>query len=168
MKVGSGPRVCECVNRFVVAGVPGIDKEEVMNHIITRGALVAVIAVFGLSACSDDAKVSSVQPTDVLAATTDAPPTEVTDVVPVTDGAASAAGVVIEGFAFSLPASVTAGQEFSITNNDGVTHTFSDVGGSFSVNMPSGSTNPLTIDTPGTYNVVCQIHASMKGTLVVK
>jgi plastocyanin len=82
-----------------------------------------------------------------------------------TTGASS--GITISGFAFEVPASVKAGVPITITNADGVAHTFSDTGGAFDVKVGGGSTEQLTVASPGTYSVVCRIHASMKTTLTV-
>lgn len=76
------------------------------------------------------------------------------------------AGVTISGFSFS-EATVAAGAEFTISNNDGPTHTFTDDGGSFDVSIDGGATAKLTIATAGTYKVHCNIHGSMHGTITV-
>jgi plastocyanin len=78
-----------------------------------------------------------------------------------------AAGITISGFAFQVPASVKAGEVITITNDDGVAHTFSDTGGAFDVKISGGSSEQLTVTAPGTYSVVCHIHSSMKTTLTV-
>jgi len=78
-----------------------------------------------------------------------------------------APGITISGFAFQVPASVKAGEAITITNDDGVAHTFSDTGGAFDVKVSGGSSEQLTVTAPGTYSVVCHIHSSMKTTLTV-
>ncbi len=79
---------------------------------------------------------------------------------------ASAAALTIADSAFS-EASVTAGTEFTIANEDGRTHTVTDDAGAFDVEVPAGGTAPLTIDAPGTYKIHCRIHGSMHGTITV-
>src|SRR5579864_3291887 len=81
----------------------------------------------------------------------------------------SASSVTISGFKFS-PASLTvsAGQQLSVMNSDGVTHTFTssawdsgDIqpGASYTFNAPSQA---------GTYQFHCSIHPFMTGTLTVQ
>jgi plastocyanin len=74
--------------------------------------------------------------------------------------------VTIENRQYSSSA-LTAKTEFTVTNKDGVGHTLTDDNGAFSVDVPGGGSAPLTIDTPGTYNVHCNIHGSMHGTITV-
>ena len=83
-----------------------------------------------------------------------------------TAAAPAGAGLTISGNAFSA-ASVTAGTEFTITNNDSVGHTVTDDGGTFNVQVPAGGTAPLTIPAAGTYKIHCNIHSSMHGTITV-
>jgi plastocyanin len=79
---------------------------------------------------------------------------------------AGGAGMTISGFAFS-PASVAAGTEFTITNNDSAAHTVTDDGGTFDVAVPAGGTANLTIPAAGTFAIHCKIHAAMTGTITV-
>ena len=93
--------------------------------------------------------------------------------------AASAAGgktaaVQIKGLAFS-PATLTVdkGTVVTITNNDGTTHTFTSGAnrtkdGKFDQQISSSAEGTVTFDTVGTFDYFCQIHSSMKGTVVVK
>jgi len=79
---------------------------------------------------------------------------------------ASAAALTIANSAFS-EASVTAGTEFTIANDDGRPHTVTDDADSFDVEVPPGGTATLKIDAPGTYQIHCRIHSSMHGTITV-
>ena len=120
---------------------------------------VSVVAMLGLAACgSDDKSTDSVAPTVA--------PT-VADTTEQSSSAPAAGGVTIADFAFDTGSGVTAGAEFTVTNNDSTTHTFSAVDGTFSVSVGGGEVGTLTVDAPGTYQVVCQIHSSMTGTLTV-
>lgn len=83
-----------------------------------------------------------------------------------TSGGAAAAGVTIENRQYSSNG-LTAKTEFTVTNKDGVGHTFTDDNGAFNVEVPGGGSATLTIDAPGTYNVHCEIHSSMHGTITV-
>ena len=81
-------------------------------------------------------------------------------------GTPPAPGLTISGNSFSA-ASVTAATEFTITNSDGVGHTVTDDAGSFNVAVAGGGTEPLEIPAPGTYQIHCEIHGSMRGTITV-
>lgn len=122
-------------------------------RISARATLIPLV-LFGLAACSDDSESSSTDSPTTVA------PGESTPTAP-------AAGVTIAGFAFDTGDGVTAGEAFTITNSDDVPHTFSEVGGAFTAQVSGGSSAELTVDEPGTYEVVCQIHSSMSGTLTV-
>ena len=83
--------------------------------------------------------------------------------------AAQSAGVSISGFKFS-PASLTVkpGDQVTVSNSDGVAHTFtSDMWDSGEI--PPGTSYTLTAPMQaGTYQYHCSIHAFMVGTLVVQ
>ena len=117
-----------------------------MSIAIGSATLLAFIA----PACSSDSKSSAPAVSSATGATT----------------AAAGAGLTISGNHFSA-ASVTAGTEFTITNNDSVGHTVTDDGGSFDVSVPAGGTATLTIPKAGTYAIHCKIHSSMHGTITV-
>jgi plastocyanin len=124
----------------------------------TRSAFVSavsVVALLGLAACGSDDK------------STDSVPPSAANSTEQSSSAPAAGGVTIADFAFDTGSGVVAGAEFTVTNNDSTTHTFSAVDGTFSVSVGGGEVGRLTIDTPGTYQVVCQIHSSMTGTLTV-
>ena len=83
-----------------------------------------------------------------------------------TAAAPAGGGLSISGNTFSA-ASVAAGTEFTITNNDSVAHTVTADDDSFSVDVPAGGTATLTIDAAGSYPIHCKIHSSMHGTITV-
>ncbi len=116
------------------------------------GACLMALTAAG---CSSDSKSSSPNAPSATAA-----PGGTTAVAP------AGAGLTISGNTFSA-ASVTAGTEFTITNNDSVGHTVTDDGGTFNVQVPAGGTAPLTIPAAGTYKIHCNIHSSMHGTITV-
>jgi len=67
------------------------------------------------------------------------------------------------------PVTVAAGTQMTWTNKDGTPHTVTADDNSFkSGNLPSGQSFSQMLQTPGTYKYHCSIHASMKGTIVVK
>lgn len=119
-----------------------------MKRIIRAGVAFGAVGVLVLAGCSSDEKSSD--------------PTTTT-----TTGGGAATGIIIEGFAFKLPASVKAGTAIDISNLDGARHTFTDRGGAFSVEVDGNGSSTVTIEKAGTYSVTCQIHDSMSGTLTV-
>jgi plastocyanin len=121
----------------------------------------ACLLAFVVPACSSDKKSTS---TGAPAATSAAGGT--TAAAGTTGAAAAGGGMTISGFNFGA-ANVTAGQEFTITNNDSATHTVTDDAGSFDVSVPGGGTATLTIPAAGTYKIHCKIHSSMHGTITV-
>lgn len=88
--------------------------------------------------------------------------------------AESGDAVTIKGFAFK-PAtlSVAKGTAVTFTNDDTATHTVTSGSsgtkdGKFDERIDGGGATKITFDTPGTYQYFCSIHASMRGTIVVK
>lgn len=78
--------------------------------------------------------------------------------------------VTIKGFAFN-PSTITikVGESVKWVNEDSVVHTVSSDSGS---ELDSGDLSPgeeysHTFTTPGTYAYHCNIHISMKGTVIV-
>ena len=129
-----------------------------MSIAIGSAALLAFIA----PACSSDSKTSS-----TTAAGTPAVSSATGDTTAAGGSTAAAgSGLTISGSQFSA-ASVTAGTEFTITNEDSVGHTVTDDGGSFDVSVPAGGTATLTIPTAGTFKIHCKIHSFMHGTITV-
>lgn len=129
----------------------------------TMARLLAVlaVAVLGFSACGDDGDDTASDET----AATEAPAEEApADEAP----AAEATGPVIKDFAFSS-LEVAASAAVTVTNQDSVTHTFTADDGSFDTGEVAGGENgEFTAPAePGTYPVHCEIHATMKGDLVV-
>jgi plastocyanin len=123
----------------------------------TLSSALAVVMLVGLTACGGDDESTS----------TTTPAQEPTETTVLATSAPAAAGVTIAGFGFNTGDGVTAGVEFTVTNDDPASHTLTEVGGAFSVGVSGGEVGTLTIDTPGTYQVICEIHSSMSGTLVV-
>lgn len=115
----------------------------------------ACLLAFVVPACSSDDDAD------------DTPAPAASDAAGAGDTAATdSAGLTISGNTFSA-ASVTAGTEFTITNNDDVDHTVTDDAGSFDKQVPAGGTATLTIPDAGSYAIHCNIHSSMHGTIDV-
>lgn len=131
-----------------------------MHRTVTVGVALAAALSLSLAACSDDKDESSTtNPPSTNAPTTNAPSTQ-----PPAGGELT---VNVTNFAFSIPGPATAGATITIVNDDPFSHTFSDAGGAFNVSLGGGATATLTVDEPGSYNIVCQIHSQMQATLTV-
>lgn len=79
--------------------------------------------------------------------------------------------IVISNFAYTVPASVSPGQQLTIVNNDEPNHTVTaDQNNLFDVGVSgSGGIEAFTAPTtPGTYPFHCKYHANMHGTLTVQ
>ena len=82
--------------------------------------------------------------------------------------AQSSASVTIQGYAYQ-PRSVTIdkGGTVTWTNQDSMIHDvkFSDAE---SPDLKKGGTYSRTFDKAGTFDYICEIHPTMKGTVIVK
>lgn len=75
--------------------------------------------------------------------------------------------LTISGFTFSK-VSVKAGSTVTIRNSDGVDHTVTIAAQGIDVGIAAGEVATFVAPkTPGTYTLTCDLHPSMKGTLVV-
>jgi plastocyanin len=84
------------------------------------------------------------------------------------DAGSSASTVTIKDFAFTTPASVSAGAKVTVDNKDGTDHTVtSDDGKAFDDPAGPGTSTFTAPSKPGSYPFHCSIHPSMHGTLVV-
>jgi plastocyanin len=115
--------------------------------------LLAVVLVFAACGGSDGATT-----TTAAASTTAAPATT----------EAASATWTISGFAFGEAPTIAVGQELTVVNADGATHTWTSDDGAFdSGNIAGGSSFAFTFDAPGEYSFHCNIHGSMMGTVTV-
>ena len=113
--------------------------------------------------------------TSTTTTTTTTPPTQgatTTTTPPTTTGGTPPmqAAVDIAGFRFS-PATVTlaAGGTVTWTNRDGAPHTATGDEGAFDSGiLEQGATFQHAFPTPGTYEYRCDLHSSMRGTVVVQ
>jgi plastocyanin len=84
------------------------------------------------------------------------------------DAGSSASTITIKNFAFTAPASVSAGATVTVDNKDGTDHTVtSDDGKAFDDPAGAGTSTFTAPSKPGSYPFHCSIHPSMHGTLVV-
>lgn len=76
--------------------------------------------------------------------------------------------IVLKDIAYPDSMTAAAGAEVTITNEDGVPHTFTADDGSFDVPVDENGTAKLTAPSePGSYAVHCSVHPTMKGSLEV-
>lgn len=133
---------------------------------------VAVSGALLLAGCGgDDEPTASSAPPDTAPATapvaTDAP-TPATDPAPGESAlppAGEGGALTISELTFS-PLTAVAGAEISISNLDGFAHTVTS--DDFDIRVEAGATETLTIDEPGTYDIICKLHPIMTGTIVVE
>jgi plastocyanin len=96
------------------------------------------------------------------------PATSEVSTAPPGSAPAGAPSVEIAGFEFGA-ARAAAGATVSVVNADAVAHTLSAGNGAFGTGvLDAGATGSFVVPSvPGTYEIVCQIHPTMTGTLVV-
>jgi plastocyanin len=83
-------------------------------------------------------------------------------------GFSNASAVDIKNFAFN-PDTITVakGTQVTWTNSDNAPHTATASGTFDTGTLRNGASKAITLDKPGTYNYICTIHPSMKGTVTV-
>ena len=83
--------------------------------------------------------------------------------------AGAAGGITIKDFSFGNgPINAKVGVAVAIANGDGTTHTVTADDGAFdSGNIAGGGSGTVNVAKAGTYAFHCNIHKSMKGSLVV-
>lgn len=131
--------------------------------VIVTGGLALTISACG----SDDESSDTTTPSE---ATVDGADTTVaaTDTT-VGSSDDSTAKVMLVGFAFT-PSDIeaTPGEVFTVSNDDPSPHTFTLPGTTVNVEVPSGSSATVTAPTEaGTYQLICEFHGPMTGTLTV-
>lgn len=142
---------------------------------LLRTTAVAVTATLILAACNSesqgDASTSSAPDqtnTTEATGTTDVTSTTA-DTSTTVANSAGEASITIENFAFSGATSVSAGTTVTVTNQDGVTHTWTSEDDVWnSGGLSSGDSFEYTFDEPGEYSYFCSIHPTMEGTITVE
>jgi plastocyanin len=125
-----------------------------------RLALACSAAVL-LAACGTASSTAS----SVASAVT-APLAAASSAASVANGA-GAATLTIAGFQFS-PLTVPAGANVTVSNTDAVAHTVTISSEGLDVQVPANGTATFAApSTAGTYDLTCDFHPTMKGTLVV-
>ena len=92
---------------------------------------------------------------------------------PSSPSASQAAGseIVISNMSYTVPPSVSPGQQLTTVNNDSANHTVTaDENNLFDIRVSGGggSSSFTAPTTPGTYPFHCKYHANMHGVLIVK
>ena len=92
---------------------------------------------------------------------------------PSSSSASQAAGneIVISNMSYTVPPSVSPGQQLTIVNNDSANHTVTaDENNLFDIRVSGGggSASFTAPTTPGSYPFHCKYHANMHGVLTVK
>jgi plastocyanin len=82
----------------------------------------------------------------------------------------AATDIVISSFAYTVPGSLSPGQQVTVVNKDSVEHTVTaDANNAFDVEVAGGASATFTVpDTPGTYAFHCTYHPKMHGSLTVQ
>jgi plastocyanin len=148
-----------------------------MNKRMSRSVIGLALLASVTAACSDDddeaatttdapaatdAPASTDAPADTdAAADTDAPAAAGTDAP-----AAAGSEFTIEGSAFPEGFVATVGEPFTVSNVDPAEHTVTS--DDFSTFVGAGSTESLTVDAAGEYEIRCEIHPNMTGTITVE
>ncbi len=86
-----------------------------------------------------------------------------------TAGAGGELDITIDNFDFSGAETAAVGDTVTITNEDGVAHTWTAVEGGFdSGTMAEGETFEFTFEEAGEFDYFCSIHPRMEGTITVE
>ena len=127
-----------------------------MRQIRTTIVVLGLVLPLGLAACGSSSGTSSGTNGGGGASTT----------VAAGVGEPAAGGATISGYKFQIGA-VTAGTALTVTNKDGVAHTFTSADGGVDARVPAGGSAQVTFAKAGTFTVVCKIHGSMKASVTV-
>jgi plastocyanin len=132
---------------------------------LSRLAAVASLTVLAAACGSSNDSSSPGSGTTAPAATSAAPTTSSGG------GGGGEAEIEIEGFQYTVPASVPSGATIKVVNKDSTAHTVTSGKdkSQFDSDVEGNGTSTFTAPgTPGTYAIVCTLHPNMHGTLVVK
>lgn len=131
-----------------------------------RSAVALIGAIVLLTACGGG---ESDESSSTASATSSGTPTSQSASPSASESAADKVVITISDFAYSVPDSVPAGAEISVTNNDDVGHTVTaDSGDAFDETVAPGATVTFTApDKAGKYAFHCTPHPNMTSTLVV-
>jgi plastocyanin len=145
----------------------------ITTAVFSKPALFTVAAslAVGLSACGSSAESPGSAAPGNAPQTSSSPTFSPSLTSAATKPAAAAPVVTIKNFEYTVAKFVAPGAEVVSVNNDSEAHTITSAKkGAFDVKVdPAGATATFKAPAkPGTYPFVCQFHAGMKGTLVVR
>jgi len=131
-------------------------------------AASVVLATLAIAGCGSDSKSSS---TTVATAATSAASSAATsaETTAGSTGESAAAGgatMEIQGFKFGA-LTAAAGETITVTNGDSAKHTVTADDGSFDAKVDAGGTTTFTVDAPGTYEIHCEVHPKMTGSITI-
>ncbi|HEY2006825.1 MAG TPA: cupredoxin domain-containing protein [Solirubrobacteraceae bacterium] len=125
---------------------------------------IACGAALAAAGCGSSSAARSSSSSDPASSSTASPGAAASGVPP------RAARVLISGYAFR-PATITVapGARVTFTNRDQTNHTATSSSGAFDTRtIGPGASRTVILKRPGTYTYLCQFHAFMKATVVVK
>lgn len=132
-----------------------------MRRIVAAFAALFLLT-FVLTACSDYSTSAAGRESE--------PSNPSLAVVPVMENASLEPQIIINGYEYTTPDSVSPGQVVAIRNNSSTQHSVtSDMTGMFNRTVPAGQVGSFTAPAQaGNYTFHCMYHPSMHGTLKVK
>ena len=140
-----------------------------MRH--KAGLVSSVLLTVALTACGGGGvsqSGSSSPPASAQSSTSETPSTTTSSA---SNAPVAGPQIVISNMAYTVPPSVSPGQQLTIVNKDEMNHTVtSDQKGVFDI-VASGSGGVMSFTapaTPGTYPFHCKYHANMHGVLTVQ
>lgn len=137
--------------------------------------VTTVLAVASTACAGTGGETTTTQPdeatttTEAMTTTTEAMTTTTEPMSTTSAGGAEGASLTIQNFAFTGTETVSAGTAVTVTNQDGVSHTWTsedDVWDSGS--LSNGESFEFTFDQPGEYSFFCKFHPQMTGTISVE
>ena len=140
-----------------------------------HGAAYLITAVLLLAACQPSASASPDESAGASEHPMSMAPSEAAS-APASEGPQSGEiTVTIAGNSFGPDLTITAGSTVIFVNNDSVGHTVTngtdgtpEANAAFDVAVADGeTTDAISFDTPGTYNVTCKIHPTMSLIITV-
>lgn len=88
---------------------------------------------------------------------------------PTTAASGAELDITIEGFSYTGAETAAVGDTVSITNEDTIGHTWTEVDGEFdSGTLAEGETFEFTFDEAGEFDYFCSVHPEMAGTITVE
>lgn len=132
-------------------------------------AAVALVAACGSSGSGHAG--GSTSPSPAVTPSMSMPASSPTTTGPTATADGTEPKIHIKGFQFSAPsAPISAGEKFLVINDDSVAHTYETVQkGIFDSGSidPNGGQKEVTAGAAGTYQIKCDFHPSMHGTLTI-